>query len=50
MDKNYTNQRVGNWTDWIGEPMLYDMGLFVNRNLDEHIRSDFYWRVRAYAR
>lgn len=44
MDANYTDQRVGNWTDWIGQPMLYDAGLYVNRTPEEHKMSDLYWK------
>ncbi len=25
---------------WLGEPMIYDYGLFVNRTIDEHIISN----------
>lgn len=39
MDRNYTRQRIGLWLDWIGQPMLYDGGLFVNRTLEEHKAS-----------
>lgn len=39
MDKNFTRQRVDAWLDWIGEPMLYDGGLYVNRTLEEHQAS-----------
>lgn len=39
MDKYYTQMRVGYWTDWIGQPMLYDGGLFVNRTLEELLAS-----------
>lgn len=28
------------WLTWIGQPMLYDGGLNVNRSLEEHIVSN----------
>lgn len=27
------------WLSWLGSPMLYDGGLFVNRTVDEHEAS-----------
>jgi hypothetical protein len=28
------------WLSWLGQPMLYDGGLCVNRNPEEHFVSD----------
>jgi len=30
------------WLCWLGQPMMYDTGLFVNRTLEEHIENDKY--------
>lgn len=42
MDENFVNQRTCNVVEWFGEPMLYDMGLYVNRTLEEHNASIIY--------
>jgi len=31
---------------WLGQPNLYDMGLFVNRTVEEHTESYGYGIVR----
>ena len=36
MSSAFKDSRVDDWTSWIGQPMLYDGGLFVNRTLEEH--------------
>lgn len=46
MDKEFTNERVDAWGTWIGQPMFYDFGLFVNRTAEEHKVSEMYFRVR----
>lgn len=28
------------WIGWIGQPMIYDGGLCVNRSLEEHLASN----------
>lgn len=34
------------WTSWLGGPMLYDGGFFVNRTVEEHRWSDMIFRKR----
>jgi hypothetical protein len=31
--------KVIEWLTWIGQPMVYDGGLCVNRSLEEHANS-----------
>ena len=40
MSTEFKDLRVGDWTLWIGQPMLYDGGLFVNRTADEHTENN----------
>lgn len=39
--------RGEDWLSWIGGPMLYDGGLFVNRSLEENLFTDsIRYRIR----
>ena len=40
MSDEFKESRVGDWLSWIGQPMLYDGGLCVNRTLEEHEESN----------
>lgn len=50
MDKEYTRtwhtmrEQGLAWLDWIGGPMLYDAGLYVNRTKEEHDMSRIYFK------
>lgn len=46
MDKNFTRQRLDDWLCWIGEPMMYDYGFYVNRTPEEHKMSDMLYDKR----
>lgn len=37
-DKKFTPNQ-GEWLVWIGQPLLYDGGLCVNRSIEEHVVS-----------
>jgi hypothetical protein len=35
LNKEFIEARCDYWLSWLGCPMLYDGGLFVNRSIDE---------------
>ena len=41
----YFTPRALEWLAWLGQPLLYDGGLCVNRNPEEHQASQCYHRV-----
>lgn len=42
MNYEFIKARVGDWTDWCGQPMIYDGGGCVNRTLEERNQSEKY--------
>lgn len=36
----------GDWLSWIGQPMLYDGGLCVNRTPEEHAENDKHREIK----
>lgn len=39
MNKEFIDSKSGDWLCWLGQPMLYDGGLCVNRTSEEHEES-----------
>lgn len=46
MNDDFKNARQGEWLTWLGQPMLYDGGLCVNRSVEEHTESDKHSNVK----
>lgn len=46
LNKDFRKALMDDWLSWIGQPMLYDGGLCVNRTIEEHTESNKYIHVR----
>ncbi|HEY6437914.1 MAG TPA: hypothetical protein VIY47_15095 [Ignavibacteriaceae bacterium] len=46
LSEEFKLARIGDWLSWIGQPMLYDGGLCVNRTPEEHAENDKHREVK----
>ena len=46
LSKDFIAAWEGDWTCWIGQPMIYDGGLCVNRSPEEHAESNKHLNIK----